>query len=198
MNYKIIVIINQARIKIIQVINIKNKKNTFYEYLNYLVLNEGDDAINDALINAMNQMESAMKQKQNNDNNSHKHNDDAALRKHKSQVLAKYSEISDEDLDYEDEQETSEGNLFQNTNAQMIEDRERKSREAQHEVKSMIFILALKHKRNSINLLKYFRHIKSNKKKIKWMLIIKNKKMMKGKRKHNNGLKNKRDVAKMK
>ncbi|CAF1254191.1 unnamed protein product [Rotaria magnacalcarata] len=92
-----------------------------------------DDAMNDALINAMNQMESAMKQKQNNDHDLNKANDDLASKKHKSQVLAKYSEVSDEESDNEDEHETNANNLFQNTNTQIIEDREKKSRELQHE-----------------------------------------------------------------
>ncbi|CAF1423710.1 unnamed protein product [Rotaria sordida] len=101
---------------------------------NHTGINKDDDAINNALINAMNQMESTIKQqKQNNDHNSNKFHDDIALKKHKSQVLAKYSEISDEEIDYGIEHETNDNDLFQNTNAQVIEDREKKTRELQHE-----------------------------------------------------------------
>ncbi|CAF2996618.1 unnamed protein product [Rotaria sp. Silwood2] len=97
-------------------------------------INEDDDAINNALINAMNQMESTAKQqKQTNDHNSNKYHDDLVLKKHKSQVLAKYSEISDEEIDYGIEHETTDNDLFQNINAQAIEDREKKARESQHE-----------------------------------------------------------------
>ncbi|UJR13785.1 hypothetical protein I4U23_000795 [Adineta vaga] len=96
---------------------------------------DNDDAISTALINAMNRMESSTKQqKSSSDLNSNKSADDVALRKHKSQVLAKYSEISEDELDYDDDQETSGNSLFQNNNAQEIEDRERKSRELQHDV----------------------------------------------------------------
>ncbi len=94
-----------------------------------------DDAINTALINAMNQMESSAKQhKSPGDNSSNKLNDDAASKKHKSNVLAKYSEVSEEELDYDNDNETSGNALFQNTNTQDIEDRERKARDLQHEV----------------------------------------------------------------
>ena len=57
---------------------------------NYLWTNEDD--------NAMNQMESTVKQQ-----------------KHKSQILAKYSEVSDEEIDYGEEQETNDNDLFQST-----------------------------------------------------------------------------------
>jgi len=84
----------------------------------------------------MNQMESSAKQnKSYNDHNLNKLNDDVALKKHKSHVLAKYSEVSDDEFDYGDDQESSGNNLFQNTNTQDIEDREKKSRELQHDVK---------------------------------------------------------------
>jgi hypothetical protein len=82
----------------------------------------------------MNQMESSAKQHKSY-NNSNKLNDDIALKKHKSNVLAKYSEVSDEEFDYGDDHELSGNNLFQNTNTQDIEDREKKSRELQHDVK---------------------------------------------------------------
>jgi hypothetical protein len=83
----------------------------------------------------MNQMESSAKQNRSyNDPNSNKLDDDA-LKKHKSHVLAKYSEVSDEELDYGNDNESSGNILFQNTNAQDIEDREKKARELQHEVK---------------------------------------------------------------
>ena len=99
-----------------------------------LVGNE-DDVINTALINAMNQMESSAKQhKSSGDNSSNKLNDDAALKKHKSHVLAKYSEVSEDELDDDDDNETSGNTLFQNTNTQDIEDREKKARDLQHEV----------------------------------------------------------------
>ncbi len=102
------------------------------------LVNEDDDAINNALINAMNQMESSAKQNRtSNDPNSHKLTDDDALKKHKSHVLAKYSQVSDEELDYDEgDDHASTGNsLFQNTNTQDVEDRERKSRDSQQEVK---------------------------------------------------------------
>lgn len=84
----------------------------------------------------MNQMESSTKQqKLYGDHNSNKSPDDA-LKKHKSHVLAKYSEVSDEEFDYENDDETSGNHLFQNTNTQDIEDREKKARESQHEVNS--------------------------------------------------------------
>jgi hypothetical protein len=110
----------------------------FYQiFIYFLAANEDDDVINNALINAMNQMESSAKQhRTSNDPNSNKLNDDAALQKHKSHVLAKYSQVSDEELDYDDEHESSGNALFQNTNAQDIEDREKKARELQHEVKN--------------------------------------------------------------
>jgi len=85
----------------------------------------------------MNQMESSAKQhRTSNDQNSNKLNDDAALKKHKSNVLAKYSQVSDEEPDSDDDHESSGNVLFQNTNAQDIEDRDKKSRELQHEVKT--------------------------------------------------------------
>lgn len=95
-----------------------------------------DDAINNALINAMNQIESSSKlHRSPGDANSNKSSDDVALKKHKSQVLAKYSEVSDEEFDYGDEDEASSNALFQNTNTQDIEDREKKVRELQQEVR---------------------------------------------------------------
>lgn len=132
----------------------------------------------------MNQMESTAKQNKSY-NDSHKLNDDAALKKHKSRILEKYSEVSDDELDYGDDNESSGNNIFHNTNAQEIEDRERKSRELQSDVK-----------KNKNNLFKkiqliYFRHIKNNRKKIKLMQVIKNKKMKIEKRKLNNEHKNK-------
>ena len=135
----------------------------------------------------MNQMQSGKKQqKSSSDQNSLKSPDDAALKKHKSHVLAKYSEVSDEEFDYGNDQEASGNVLFQNTNTQDIEDREKKSRDLQQEVSRNDFLFDM-----------YFdnirRYIKNNKRKIKSMLIIRNKKMMRGKRKHNNELKNKND-----
>lgn len=92
----------------------------------------------------MNQMESTVKQqKQSSDHCSSKLNEDLALRKHKSQVLAKYSEISDEEIDYDNEDEKNDNGLFQNTNAQSIEDREKKTREVQHEVKEKIYMFII-------------------------------------------------------
>lgn len=82
----------------------------------------------------MNQIESNSKQHKTSTSN--KVNDDAALQKHKSHVLAKYAEVSDEELDYEDEEGSSGNALFQNTNTQDVEDRERKIRDSQHEVNS--------------------------------------------------------------
>jgi hypothetical protein len=85
----------------------------------------------------MNQIESTAKlQKQSND----KLDDDMALRKHKSHILAKYSEVSDEEFDNEDETGIenngySENSLFRNTNTQDVEDRDKKIRELQQEVK---------------------------------------------------------------
>ena len=79
----------------------------------YFLANEDDDVINTALINAMNQMESSSKQhRTSTDHNSNKFNDDDALKKHKSHVLAKYSQVSDEELDYEDEHQSSGNSLF--------------------------------------------------------------------------------------
>ena len=95
---------------------------------------QDDDAINTALINAMNQMESTAKQK---DLNANKFNEDAILKKQKTQVLAKYSEVSDEEFDYGDEGETQGNGLFHNTNTQEVEERDKKAREIQHEVKSL-------------------------------------------------------------
>jgi uncharacterized linocin/CFP29 family protein len=139
----------------------------------------------------MNQMESSAKQhKSYNDPNSNKFNNDAASNKHKSHLLAKYSEVSDEELDYGNDQESSGNVLFQNTNTQDIEDREKKARDSQHEVKQRISKLFDK------ILLGNFRHIKNNKKKINLMRIIRNKKMMNEKRKHNNAHKNKNDGVK--
>ena len=84
----------------------------------------------------MNQIESHTKQnKQSGDTASNRLNDDVVLKKHKSQVLAKYSEVSDEELDYGDELGTSDNSLFHNTNTQEVEDREKKVKELQHEVK---------------------------------------------------------------
>jgi len=99
-----------------------------------------DDAINTALINAMNQIESTAKQQKQSNN---KFDDDSDLRKHKSQIIAKYAEISDEEFDDEDETAGeytgySENSLFRNTNTQDIEDQEKKIREIQHEVKEKI------------------------------------------------------------
>jgi hypothetical protein len=77
----------------------------------------------------MNQIESTAKlQKQSNN----KFDDDISLRKYKSHILAKYSEVSDEEFDYEDElgvenNNYSENNLFRNTNTQDVEDRDKKS-----------------------------------------------------------------------
>jgi hypothetical protein len=88
----------------------------------------------------MNQMESSIKQKQ---QNSNKFNDDAELKKHKSQVLAKYSEVSDEELDYGDEIGTSDNGMFHNTNTQDVEDREKKAKDVQHEVNKIDFDLFL-------------------------------------------------------
>jgi hypothetical protein len=105
-----------------------------YSNLNCLVASNDDDAINTALINAMNRMESSVKQKSSTDSSSHRSGDDLASKKHKSQVLAKYSEVSDEELDYDDEHEGGSNALFHNTNSQEIEDREKKARELQHEV----------------------------------------------------------------
>ena len=85
----------------------------------------------------MNQMESSAKQNRtSNESSSNKLNDDDALKKHKSHVLAKYSQVSDEELDYDDgdDHESSGNILFQNTNTQDVEDRERKARDVQHEV----------------------------------------------------------------
>ena len=82
----------------------------------------------------MNQIESNSKQHKTSTSN--KHDDDAALQKHKSNVLAKYAEVSDEELDYGDEEGSSGNVLFQNTNTQDVEDRERKVRDVQHEVNS--------------------------------------------------------------
>ncbi|CAF1158671.1 unnamed protein product [Adineta steineri] len=97
--------------------------------------NTDDDVINTVLINAMNQMESTSKQhKSYIDHNSNKLNDDAASKKHKSQVLAKYSEVSDEEFDYGNDSETAGNGIFHNTNSQDIEDREKQSREMQQEV----------------------------------------------------------------
>lgn len=79
----------------------------------------------------MNQIESNAKHKT---STSNKIDNDVALQKHKSHVLAKYSQVSDEELDYDDEQESSGNTLFQNTNTQDVEERERKVRDAQHEV----------------------------------------------------------------
>lgn len=92
------------------------------------------DAINTALINAMNQFESTARQQKPN-----KPNDDVVSQKQKSQVLAKYSEVSDEEFGYEDEingSATQNAGLFQNTNSQDIEDREKRARETAHEVSS--------------------------------------------------------------
>lgn len=160
-----------------------NTYTSLNKYSNNLVSNEDDDAINNALINAMNQMESTAKQNKSL-NDSNKLNDDVALKKHKSHILAKYSEVSDEELDYGNDDESSGNNLFQNTNAQDVEDRDRKSREIQSEVKIIEFYFHL-------NRIHFLRHIKNNKKKIKLMQIIKNKKMKIEKRKHNNEHKNK-------
>ena len=94
-----------------------------------------DDTINDVLIDAMNQMESTFKQqKQYGNHNSNKLNNNTELEKHKSQLLAKYSEISDEELDYGDEHEVDDYDLFQNRNARNVEDREKQIRQLQHEV----------------------------------------------------------------
>jgi hypothetical protein len=84
----------------------------------------------------MNQMQSSVKQqKPSSDHNSNKFDDDVALKKHKSHVLAKYSEVSDDELDYGEDNEAGGNALFQNTNTQDIEDREKKIRDTQHEVK---------------------------------------------------------------
>ena len=91
-----------------------------------------DDAINTALINAMNQIESTARQQKPN-----KTNEDAALKKHRDQVLAKYSEVSDDEFGYDDETNgaTSQDNgLFQNNNSQEIDERDKRAREAAHEV----------------------------------------------------------------
>ncbi|CAF1222209.1 unnamed protein product [Adineta ricciae] len=101
---------------------------------NRVATSKDDDAINNALINAMNQIESTSKlHRSPGDTNWNKSSDDAALKKHKSQVLAKYSEVSDEEFDYGDDDEANSNVLFQNTNTQDIEDREKKVRELQHE-----------------------------------------------------------------
>jgi hypothetical protein len=105
------------------------------------VENQDDhDAISTALINAMNQIESTAKQQKQLNN---KCDDDSALRKHKSQIIAKYAEISDGEFDDEDEtagENTgySENSLFRNTNTQDIENQEKKIREIQHEVNENI------------------------------------------------------------
>lgn len=60
-----------------------------------------------------------------------------SMKKHKSQILAKYSQVSDEEFDYDDDeqqQQSMSNGLFQNNNTQDVEDRERKSRELQQEV----------------------------------------------------------------
>ena len=85
-----------------------------------------------ALINAMNRLESSARQNRHGTDN--KLTDDAASKKHKSHVLAKYSEISDEELDYGEEVGTPDNGLFHNTNSQDIDDREKKVRELQQEV----------------------------------------------------------------
>jgi len=73
----------------------------------------------------MNQIESTAKlQKQSNN----KFDDDISLRKHKLHILEKYSEVSDEEFDYEDELGV-ENNLFRNTNIQDVEDRDKKKHE---------------------------------------------------------------------
>lgn len=93
-----------------------------------------DDVINNTLINAMNQMESTVKQR---DSATNKTNEDSVSRRQKSQLLAKYSEVSDEELDYGDTEEMSRSEaLFHNTNSQEVEDRERRAREAQQEVRT--------------------------------------------------------------
>jgi hypothetical protein len=90
----------------------------------------------------MNQMESNIKQQKSyGDHNSNKLNDDNASRKHKSHVLAKYSEVSDEELDYGNDHEASGNVLFHNTNTQDIEDREKKTRELQQEVRRNFFLI---------------------------------------------------------
>ena len=88
-----------------------------------------------AMINAMNRMESSARHNRHGtDSSANKLTDDAASKKHKSHVLAKYSEISDEELDYGDEVGTAETGMFHNTNSQDIDDREKKVREVQQEV----------------------------------------------------------------
>jgi hypothetical protein len=96
---------------------------------------DDDDALSTALINAMNRMESSAKQgRHGTDSNANKLTDDAASKKHKSHVLAKYSEISDEELDYGDEVGATDNGIFHNTNSQDIDDREKKVKELQQEV----------------------------------------------------------------
>ena len=109
-----------------------NCSSSLFNLRSFLLDNEDDDVISNALIKAMNQIESTAKQQKTSTSN--KLDDDAALQKHKSHVLAKYSQVSDEELDYDDEQESSGNSLFQNTNTQDVEDRERKVRDAQHDV----------------------------------------------------------------
>ena len=56
----------------------------------HLATSKDDDAINNALINAMNQIESTSKlHRSPGDANWNKSSDDAALKKHKSQAVAK-------------------------------------------------------------------------------------------------------------
>ena len=130
----------------------------------------------------MNQIESSAKQ--NRTSTSNKLDDDAALQKHKSHILAKYSQVSDEELDYDDEPESSGNALFQNTNTQDVEERERKTRDAIHEVdspqRSFPFIY-----------FRHFRHTRNNKTETKSMRIIRSRRTMNEKRKLNNEHKNK-------
>ena len=94
-----------------------------------------DDAISTALINAMNQMQTTAKQHKSSPNSNKLNEEHMALKINKSHVLAKYSEVSDEELDYGHEEGASDNGVFHNNNAQEIEDREKKARELQHEVK---------------------------------------------------------------
>jgi hypothetical protein len=144
-----------------------------------------DDAINTALINAMNNMQTSSKQVKTSTSRSL---DDVALKKHKCQVLAKYSEVSDEEFDYDNQSGTSANGLFHNTNAQEIEDRERKAREGQHEVGSIVGTSSI-----DIVIDMFSRHTRNNKRRTKSMLPIKSKKTKNERRKLNNARKNKND-----
>jgi hypothetical protein len=141
-----------------------------------------DDAMSAALINAMNRMESSARQNRHGtDNNANKFTDDAASKKHKSHVLAKYSEISDEELDYGDEAGATDNGMFHNTNSQDIDDREKKVRELQQEVNALAWIVSLSIESLSV----HCRHTRNNRRETRPMPAIKSRRTRTERRKLN-------------